>query len=148
MKVRFGRHAAKLVIETLGEALESKDRQHRLACDEVAKLAVDKAMNEPNVLAQQLMPVLQRYSGERGDAETAEQTLLRIVRERDEATKLVERHKEISGRIVTAIGGVRNLNVDLDEDVALAIEKARSQPLRDVHVPLTLKKPARRVRRS
>lgn len=44
---------------------------------------------KPNALALELLPVLQQHSGERGEGETALQTLRRIIAERDESARLV-----------------------------------------------------------
>ena len=135
MRPRIGRHAAKLVIEVLVEALESKDRQHEMACEELSREMVKKALPpNPNELTLQLLPVIQQRSGERGTGETAHATLLRIIEERDALLTVLARHAGQTG--VSEPSPVVVLNRIIEERdaacskiaAAAAMDKAHRHP--------------------
>ena len=104
------------MIESLAESLASKDRQIHREAEQAAQALADATIPKtetPNALSLRLLPIIQQHSGERGQGETAEQTLLRIVRERDESKKLLGELLAILGKHVGETGVDNERPVDV-----------------------------------
>ena len=114
---------------------------------------VERTVVLPSELSSAMLASIQQHSGERGYPETAEETLKRLVSERDEFCAkgmsdakllgelfaILREHAGETGESEGAVDILNRLICERDEATKL-VERH--------HVPLTLKKPARRVRRS